>query len=128
VAVGWQGPGDLEIHGDEPRLRQMLMNLLGNAVRHTPSGGSVSIALAVRDGMVELAVSDGGPGIPEPERERVFERFVRLDPSRRPADGAGLGLPIARAVAEAHGGTLVLARSDPSGSTFLARLPVPASS
>ena len=60
---------------------------------------------------------------PEAERERIFERFVRLDASRRAAEGAGLGLPIARAIAEAHGGTLVFQRSDPSGSTFLARLP-----
>ena len=128
VAVGWQGPADLETQGDERRLRQMLMNLLGNAVRHTPSGGSVGIELAVRDGTVEVAVSDGGPGIPESEREHVFERFVRLDASRRPGEGAGLGLPIARAIAEAHGGTLVLARSDASGCTFLARLPLPPSS
>ncbi|HSB62329.1 MAG TPA: HAMP domain-containing sensor histidine kinase, partial [Vicinamibacteria bacterium] len=124
VALYRKGEGDLEIRGDERRLRQMLVNLLDNAVRHTPAGGWVRVDLVTRADAVELAVTDSGEGVPEGERERVFERFVRLDPSR-PGEGAGLGLPIARAIAEAHGGTLVLARSDGSGSTFLARLPLP---
>jgi signal transduction histidine kinase len=85
----------------------------------------VQVELALRSGAFEIAVTDGGPGVPEAERERIFERFVRLDASRRAADGAGLGLPIARTIAAAHGGSLVLQRSDPSGSTFLVRLPVP---
>lgn len=128
VGLTWSGPQDLEVNGDERRLRQMLMNLLGNAVRHTPPGGSVQVELAAPAGPFEISVSDGGGGVPEAERERIFERFVRLDASRRTADGAGLGLPIARVIAEAHGGSLVLSRSDPSGSTFLVRLPAPASS
>ena len=78
--------------------------------------------LVTRLEAAEVAVTDCGDGIPEADRERVFERFVRLDASRH-GEGAGLGLPIARAIAEAHGGALVLARSDPSGSTFLVRLP-----
>jgi signal transduction histidine kinase len=68
-------------------------------------------------------VTDSGGGIPQAQWERIFERFVRLDDARRSAEGAGLGLSIARAIAEAHGGSLVLSRSDPSGSTFLVRLP-----
>ncbi|MFI4943169.1 MAG: sensor histidine kinase [Burkholderiales bacterium] len=125
VEVRTSAPDDVEAVGDERRLRQMLANLLDNAVRHTPSGGSVHVELTVRPGAFEIAVSDGGPGVPESECLRIFERFVRLDASRRAADGAGLGLPIARTIAEAHGGSLVLARSDPSGSTFLVRLPIP---
>lgn len=124
VRVDWTGPSDLEACGDEARLRRMLLNLIENAVRHTPSGGGVRVDLSSRDSAIEVAVIDGGPGIPEADRERVFRRFVRLDPSRG-GEGAGLGLPIARAIAEAHGGTLTLARSDASGSTFLARLPLP---
>jgi signal transduction histidine kinase len=102
----------------------MLANLLDNAVRHTPSGGKVHIDVKATSDALEVAVVDGGEeGIPEADRERVFERFFRLDPSRGAREGAGLGLPIARAIAEVHGGTLVLARSDASGSTFLVRLP-----
>jgi signal transduction histidine kinase len=123
VRVDWQGAGDLETLGDERLLRQMLINLLDNAVRHTPAGGLVRLDLQARPGAFELAVTDSGPGVPETQRERIFERFVRLDESRGAAQGAGLGLPIARVIAEAHGGSLVLSRSDASGSTFLARLP-----
>lgn len=123
VGLDWRGPSDLEASGDERRLRQVLMNLLDNAIRHTPSGGLVRVDLVAQPDSVEVAVTDTGEGIPEVERERVFARFVRLD-SRRPSEGAGLGLPIARAIAEAHGGTLVLQRSDASGSTFLVRLPL----
>lgn len=123
VGVEWQGDGDLPFTGDERLLRQLLMNLLGNAVRHTPERGRVRVEIAVDPGAYDVQVVDTGPGIPESDRERIFERFVRLDASGRPPDGAGLGLPIARAIAEAHGGTLVLARSDASGSTFRLRLP-----
>lgn len=123
VRVDEDGPRDLEARGDERMLRQMLMNLLDNAVRHTPAGGGVRVDVRASPETFEVAVTDGGPGIPEAEHERIFERFVRLDPARPSSEGAGLGLPIARAIAAAHGGTLVLARSDPSGSTFVVRLP-----
>jgi signal transduction histidine kinase len=109
--------------GDERLLRQMLMNLLDNAIRHTPREGAVEACLTGGDGVVEIAVSDGGPGVPPEDRERIFERFVRVDAARSRAGGAGLGLPIARCIAEAHWGTLSLERSGPAGSTFIARLP-----
>lgn len=116
------GPSGLEVAGDETLLRKLLGNLLDNAVRHTPPGGRVRVDLAVREGAVELSVTDTGGGIAEAEGERIFQRFVRLAGQDTP--GAGLGLPIARAIAEAHGGTLTLAGSDGGGSTFLARLPL----
>ena len=128
VALHWRGDTEVEVLGDERLLRQLLDNLLHNAIRHTPGGGAVSVEVAASDGVADLTVTDGGGGIPAAERERIFERFVRLDPSRAGGDGAGLGLPIARAIAEAHGGTLVLARSDASGSSFRARLPLLSSS
>jgi heavy metal sensor kinase len=109
--------------GDERLLRQMLMNLLDNAISHTPRDGRVEACLSADEGVVEIAVSDGGPGVPPEDRERIFERFVRVDAARSRAGGAGLGLPIARCIAEAHWGTLSLARSGPEGSTFIARLP-----
>ena len=100
----------------------MLMNLLANAVRHTPPGARCAVELTAHAGSARRSRSRDSGGIPEAERERIFERFVRLDAARG-SDGAGLGLPIAQAIAEAHGGSLVLARSDPTGSTFRVRLP-----
>ena len=118
------GPEEVAFRGDEGLLRQMLLNLLRNAVRHTPAGGCVDVRLVLVDSSLAVEVSDTGPGIPAADHTRIFERFVRLDPARGPDGGAGLGLSIARSIAEAHGGTLVLARSDASGSTFVARLPL----
>jgi signal transduction histidine kinase len=103
----------------------MLMNLLDNAIRHTPAGGQVDAAVFAAAGRVEISVLDTGGGVPAPERDRIFERFVRLDASRQRPGGAGLGLPIARCIAEAHGGTLTLAESTPAGSRFLVSLPRP---
>jgi heavy metal sensor kinase len=111
------------LRGDERLLRQMLMNLLDNAIRHTPAGGQVDAAVHAAAGHVEISVVDTGGGVPISERDRIFERFVRLDPSRQRPGGAGLGLPIARCIAEAHGGTLTLAESTPAGSRFLVSLP-----
>jgi len=125
VAVEWRGSEDVDARADETRLRQALMNLLDNAIRHTPAGSRVSVAVERRPDALSVAVTDGGPGIPLADSERVFQRFVRLNPARRDGEGAGLGLPIARTIVEAHGGSLVLERSDPSGSTFVVRLPPP---
>jgi signal transduction histidine kinase len=109
---------------DGALVRQLAMNLLENAVKHTPEGGRVRLSLRAAGGCAEIAVSDTGGGIPPSERERIFERFVRLDAARSNTDGAGLGLPIARWIAESHQGTVTLDESGPSGSTFVARLPL----
>jgi heavy metal sensor kinase len=110
---------------DDALVRHLVLNLLENAVKHTPEHGHISLTLRVVDGMAEIVVSDSGPGIGRSEdRERIFERFVRLDPARNGESGAGLGLPIARWIAEIHHGTLTLDDSGPSGSTFVARLPL----
>ncbi|MGO4426238.1 sensor histidine kinase, partial [Streptomyces sp. MCAF7] len=88
---------------------------------------TVSVGVAVRDGMVELSVDDDGPGIPESDRERVFERFTRLDDARARQDGGtGLGLAIAKDIAHAHGGTLTLHTSPRGGARVLLRLPAAA--
>jgi heavy metal sensor kinase len=100
---------DMRVIGDDTLLRQLISNLLTNAVQHTSTGGEITVTLArdaERDEAV-LIVADNGPGIPTADRERVFDRFVRLDPSRS-NPGAGLGLPIARWIAEQHGGTLTI--------------------
>jgi signal transduction histidine kinase len=113
---------DVPFRGDEDLLRQLVLNVLQNAVRHTPAGGSVSIAIEPGAERIAIRVTDCGPGIAAADHARIFDRFVQLDPARR-AEGTGLGLPIARWIAEAHGGTLVLERSDASGSTFCLWLP-----
>jgi heavy metal sensor kinase len=110
------------LKGDEAMLRRMFSNLLGNALTYTPRGGAVHVSLARGSDGVVLRVADTGPGIPPEDRERVFERFVRLDPARG-AGGAGLGLAIARWVAEAHGGRVRIVSSGSDGSVFAATLP-----
>ena len=110
------------LKGDEALLRRMFSNLLANALTYTPRGGSVDVSLVKAEDGVLLRVADTGPGIPPEDRERVFERFVRLDPARS-AGGAGLGLAIARWVAEAHGGGVRIVSSGSGGSIFAANLP-----
>jgi heavy metal sensor kinase len=119
---------DVPCSGDDALLRHLVSNLLDNAIKYTPAGGRVSVTLERHDGMCELAVHDTGPGIPDALRSRIFERFVRGDDARARSagsatTGAGLGLAIARVIAEAHGGTIELTQTGPPGSTFTLRLP-----
>jgi two-component system OmpR family sensor kinase len=118
---------EASFEGDEDLLRQMILNLVDNAVKFTPAGGVVRLGLERRGGEYRLSVSDTGPGIPVEARDHVFERFYRADQARSRAEdgGAGLGLAISRWIAQAHGGTLELADSDHHGATFVARLPAP---
>ncbi|MBI0298401.1 HAMP domain-containing histidine kinase [Streptomyces sp. PRKS01-29] len=110
------------VTGSRVQLSRLLTNLADNARRHTRT--TVSISVAVHGGMVELAVDDDGPGIPEGDRERVFERFTRLDDARARQDGGtGLGLAIANDIAHAHGGTLTALTSPRGGARLLLRLP-----
>ncbi len=122
VQVDVSAQGDVELSADEDLIRRMLINLLENAVRHAPSGTPVRVEMTHSNGAVRVAVSDQGPGIPATERERIFERFVRLDSGGAP--GAGLGLPIARWIAAAHGGSLALEDSASQGSLFVVTLPL----
>jgi signal transduction histidine kinase len=100
----------------------MFANLLGNALTYTPAGGVVDVSLVRDSDGLLLRLRDTGAGIPDDDRERVFDRFVRLDPARA-VGGAGLGLSIARWIAEAHGGSLRVERSGPDGTVFAARFP-----
>jgi two-component system sensor histidine kinase BaeS len=95
-------PGTPSVEADAARIRGLLMNLLSNAIRYTPSGGSVTTSARPEGGQVAIAVRDTGPGIPEELRGRVFERFVKGPGS----PGAGLGLAIAKDVVTAHGGQI----------------------
>ena len=118
VRVVTGGDDEVGLTADDALIRQMVGNLLDNAIRH--SNGHVSATLERSIDCVTLRISDDGDGIPVDHQSRVFERFVRLGDS----DGAGLGLPIARWIAEAHGGTLVLERSEPGSTTFAVTLPL----
>jgi heavy metal sensor kinase len=112
--------------GDERLLRQMISNLLDNAIKFTAQGGTVEVRFQHRDASYEIAVSDTGRGIPAEVQPRIFERFFRADPARvntNGLDGAGLGLAIARSIAELHHGQLNLQNSGSEGSTFLISLP-----
>jgi signal transduction histidine kinase len=104
---------------DGARVRQILLNLLSNALRHTPPGGRIVVAAQPEGRMVRFSVSDTGPGIPGDELPHVFERYYRGDPSRaRRTGGSGLGLAIVKQLVEAHGGQ-VTARSGPQGGATL---------
>jgi signal transduction histidine kinase len=111
------------VRGEPSRIAQAVRNLLENALRYTPAPGRIAVTLKEQGGRLALTVSDPGPGIPEAEHERIFERFVRLEPARTlNPEGSGLGLAISRAVAQAHGGELTLA-SRPGRNAFTLWLP-----
>jgi signal transduction histidine kinase len=110
--------------GDADRLAQVFTNLLDNALKHTPSGGKVTVAAAVSPGWVEVDVSDTGPGIPAEDLSRIFERFYQVDKSRARRAGVGLGLTISKDIVEAHGGSLRAESVVGIGSRFVARLPL----
>ncbi|MFC4058853.1 ATP-binding protein [Planomonospora corallina] len=126
----------LPVHGDPVRLRQVLDNLLSNAVKYTPEGGSVTVAAGCgatidvddggecRSGAVTLTVADTGIGIPAEQYERLFDRFFRAaNAVEAGIKGTGLGLPITKAIVEAHGGTITASPRDGGGTVFTVHLP-----
>jgi two-component system OmpR family sensor kinase len=120
---------DAALRGDTDLLGRLLLNLLDNAIRHSPEGGTVRVVMEDRGETVEVAVVDSGPGIPPEAQSHVFERFFRLDAARSRdgsnlTTGAGLGLAIGRRIAEMHGGRLDLTMSQPGRTEFRLTLPV----
>ena len=122
VTIQSSAAPEILFRGDEDLLRQLMLNVLQNALQHTPSGGSVAVEMCQDRESVKIRVKDTGPGIAPADHARIFDRFVQLDPARRGC-GTGLGLPIARWIAEAHNGSLLLESSGPAGSTFCVTLP-----
>jgi signal transduction histidine kinase len=118
------GSPELVLRVDVDRMRQVLANLVANAIRHSPEVGRVLLSARAEGSTTRLEVADEGPGIPADDLERVFERFYRSDPARS-ADvgGAGLGLAIARWIVELHGGTIRAATADPTGCRIVVELP-----
>ncbi|MGH3021732.1 MAG: HAMP domain-containing sensor histidine kinase [Gaiellaceae bacterium] len=116
-------PPAFALDGDEERLRQVVGNLVANAIRHSPRGGRVLVRAVAHDGIPRLEVLDDGPGIPAAEAERVFERFYRSDRARTTGEGgSGLGLAIARWIVELHGGTIRAEPVEPQGCRIVVEL------
>jgi signal transduction histidine kinase len=124
VRVVVEGLEEAPISGDEGLIRQMLLGLLDNAIRHTPAGGRVTVELVREEGTWRVEVADTGTGIPAEDQPYIFDRFYRANKARtRAAGGAGLGLSIARWIATLHKGTLGLTASGAEGTVFTVRLP-----
>jgi heavy metal sensor kinase len=120
------GPMDnLTVKGDRFRLRQLFLNILDNAIRYTPSGGTVSSLLVRKNGSALVSISDTGMGIPAEDLPFIFDRFYRVDKARsRPDGGLGLGLAIASSIAKLHGGGIEVESQVGKGSTFQITLPL----
>jgi len=114
----------LSVRADPTRFKQVLMNLIGNAIKFTPEGGVIRLSAQRMEGVVRVEVRDSGPGIPAEEQERIFEAFYRLGEADQKTEGTGLGLAITKRLVELHGGNLGLESQPGSGSCFYFTLPV----
>ena len=102
-----------------------MMNVIGNAIKYTPDGGTITVDAGMKGGNVWMEVADTGIGIPSKDRERIFDRFYRVDKARsRESGGTGLGLSIAREIVQRHGGTIGLVRHEGPGTTVRVVLPI----
>jgi signal transduction histidine kinase len=112
------------IQGDGNKLERVLDNLLDNALKYTPKGGVITVAVRPMNGQVEVRVTDTGPGIPPEYRERIFDRFTRVPGSEGRRRGLGWGLAFCSRVIEAHGGRIWVESEAGQGSTFAFTIPV----
>ena len=120
----FDGPGTPEVLGDEPRILQVLSNLVANAIQHTPISAEVIVRVGTEGDDAVLEVTDKGPGMSQQDASRVFERFYRTDASRaRASGGTGLGLSIVESLVRAHGGVVSVAPAPGEGCCFRVTLP-----
>jgi heavy metal sensor kinase len=122
VRLACDAPGNFSISGDNRLIQRMIANLLDNAIKYTPAGGSIEMTVNTVNDAAAITVKDTGIGISEKDMSRIFERFYRCDPSRSEA-GIGLGLSFARAIARAHGGDIRVTSTPDHGSTFTVTFP-----
>jgi signal transduction histidine kinase len=112
------------IRADERKVKQVLLNLLSNALKFTPEGGKITVSAGVQDGVAEIAVADTGVGIEPEDQETVFEEFRQVGTASKKVEGTGLGLAISRKFIELHGGKIWVRSQIGSGSTFAFTLPL----
>jgi two-component system OmpR family sensor kinase len=125
IRVALENVDEVNVPGDQVRIRQLLLNLIDNAIKYTPENGIVSLSLRQVNGMATVSVRDTGIGIPTEEIPKIFDRFYRVDKARsRALGGSGLGLSIAKWIADAHGGRIEVQSESHRGSTFTVYLPV----
>jgi len=113
-----------QIHADERKIRQVVLNLLSNAIKFTPEGGGIEVGAALRDGFVEVSVSDTGIGIAPEDQDKVFEEFRQVGTAAKKVEGTGLGLTLCRKFVELHGGRIWVKSQLAAGSTFTFTIPV----
>jgi two-component system phosphate regulon sensor histidine kinase PhoR len=125
VRIQIEGPDGLMVHADEDRIQQVLFNLMENGIKYGKRGGTLRVKARAQDGnRVEICVADNGPGIPEEARDRIFERFYRLDMARsREQGGTGLGLSIVKHIVQSHGGRVWVESPPGEGACFHFTLP-----
>ncbi len=119
-------PPGIAVYADERRLRQILYNLLDNAIKYSPPHSRIDVTAAPEGEMSRICITDRGPGIAPEQQERIFELYARLEQIEETVGGTGLGLPLARQLVEMQGGTLTLDSSEGKGSTFTVMLPAAA--
>jgi heavy metal sensor kinase len=125
VTISTDFPQEVVIEGDRARMKQVVVNLLDNAIKYTPTGGKIGISVKASGGKAVLEVEDNGLGIPAEAQAHIFERFFRVDKARsREMGGAGLGLSIVKSICTAHGGKVDFASAEGSGSKFRVELPL----
>jgi signal transduction histidine kinase len=113
------------LHGDERKVKQVLLNLLSNALKFTPEGGRIDVRAGVHDDVAEIAVTDTGVGIAPGDQEAVFEEFRQVGTAEKKVEGTGLGLALSRRFIELHGGRIWVESAVGVGSTFTFTLPLP---
>ncbi len=125
IRVTLRRAAQITMVGDKVRLRQLFLNLIDNAIKYTPEGGSVTLSVEQQNGSAIFQVEDTGIGIPADEQEKIFDRFYRVDKARsREAGGSGLGLSIAKWIVDLHRGTIAVSSQINKGSVFTVRLPL----